>query len=70
MARSKWISFRAQEQLDRAASKATNPSTVSPLLSSADAKKFGLENVWFIINSLQFLFRSAVANELRFELVR
>ena len=56
MARSIWISFKAQEQLDRAASKATNPSTALPLLSSADAKKFGLENVWFIINSSQFLF--------------
>ena len=49
MARSKWISFRAQEQLDRVASKATDPSTALPLLSSADAKKFGLENVCFII---------------------
>lgn len=56
MARSKWISFRAQEQLDRAASQATNPSTALPLLSCADAKKFGLENVWFIINSSQFCF--------------
>jgi hypothetical protein len=56
MARSKWISFRAQEQLDRASSKATNPAKALPLLSSADAKKFGLENVWIIISSSQFLF--------------
>lgn len=50
MARSKWISFKAQEQLDRAAAKAMNASTISPLPSSADAKKFGLENVGLIIH--------------------
>ncbi|KAF8167504.1 hypothetical protein B0H34DRAFT_669933 [Crassisporium funariophilum] len=43
MARSKWISFGAQVQLDRAAKAAAAPATL-PLPSSADAKKFGLEN--------------------------
>jgi hypothetical protein len=56
MARSKWISFRAQEQLNRASSKATNPSTPLPLLSSADAKKFGLENVWLLSVHHNFCF--------------
>ncbi|KAF8808036.1 cysteine proteinase [Phlegmacium glaucopus] len=44
MARSKWISFGAQQQLDRAAAKSINASTASSFPSSADAKKFGLEN--------------------------
>ncbi|KAF8913228.1 hypothetical protein CPB84DRAFT_1700845 [Gymnopilus junonius] len=45
MARSKWISFGAQQQLDRVRAKAVaaNPMAL-PLPSSADAKKFGLEN--------------------------
>ena len=44
MARSKWISFGAQQQLERAAKAAATPATLS-LPTSADAKKFGLENV-------------------------
>jgi ubiquitin carboxyl-terminal hydrolase 9/13 len=48
MARSKWISFRAQEQLnhDHVAEKAAKTNTTPNLSfpSSADAKKFGLEN--------------------------
>ncbi|KAH9486405.1 Ubiquitin carboxyl-terminal hydrolase 4 [Psilocybe cubensis] len=44
MARSKWISFGAQQSLDRAAAKAAAVTTALPLTSSADAKKFGLEN--------------------------
>ncbi|KAF8963902.1 hypothetical protein BDZ97DRAFT_1661022 [Flammula alnicola] len=46
MARSKWISFRAQQQLERAAKAAAAPATL-PLPSSADAKKFGLENALY-----------------------
>jgi len=44
MARSKWISFGAQQQLERAAKAAATPTALS-LPTSADAKKFGLENV-------------------------
>jgi len=44
MARSKWISFGAQQQLERAAKAAATPAALS-LPTSADAKKFGLENV-------------------------
>ncbi|KAF9486557.1 cysteine proteinase [Pholiota conissans] len=46
MARSKWISFGAQQQLERAAKAAAAAQTAAaiPLPSSADAKKFGLEN--------------------------
>ncbi|KAF8204051.1 hypothetical protein BJ912DRAFT_941747 [Pholiota molesta] len=44
MARSKWISFGAQQQLMRAAKAAAAQTAVIPLPSSADAKKFGLEN--------------------------
>ena len=43
MARSKWISFGAQQQLERAAKAAATPASSLP--TSADAKKFGLENV-------------------------
>lgn len=46
MARSKWISFVGQQALDRAAAAADSRPKVppSPTVSSADAKKFGLEN--------------------------
>ncbi|CAA7268054.1 unnamed protein product [Cyclocybe aegerita] len=44
MARSKWISFKAQEQLERAAKAAATTAPPALPQSSADAKKFGLEN--------------------------
>jgi len=56
MARSKWISFGAQQQLQRAAKAATTNATLS-LPTSGDAKKFGLENV-----RIQALRRCLVAN--------
>lgn len=64
MARSKWISFRAQEQLDRAAAQAANNSTPVPLASTADAKKFGLENVWFVIDLLHILFAQSLISSV------
>lgn len=47
MTRSKWISFGAQQSLERAAkaAAATAIPVSRPLQSPADAKKFGLENV-------------------------
>ncbi|KDR85571.1 hypothetical protein GALMADRAFT_218667 [Galerina marginata CBS 339.88] len=52
MARSRWISLPARDQLRLAAKKATAIPSVLPLLSTADAKKFGLENVICYANSV------------------
>jgi len=51
MARSKWISFGAQQNLERAAktAAATAIPAARPLQSLADAKKFGLENVRYTL---------------------
>jgi hypothetical protein len=45
MARSKWISFTAQQALNRDAQKSAKPADSQPSTVPTEIKKFGLENV-------------------------